>query len=123
MIAHLVLFKPKESLSHDDRLRLVTALDQALVNVPGIVRARVGRRLQLGRQYDQQNSLDFPFVAILEFNNEADLRSYLEHPAHQSLGEQFYTTSESALAFDFDLIEGDRIREWALLESGAERER
>ena len=121
MIAHIVLFKPKDSLSEDDRLRFVTVLDQALVNIPGIVRARVGRRRRLGRQYEQQNSLDFPFVAILEFNNEKDLRSYLEHPAHQSLGEQFYATSESALAFDFDLVEGDRIREWVLSDSDVER--
>jgi hypothetical protein len=111
VIAHLVLFKPKDSLNDGDRRRFLIAFEHALGSIPSIARARVGRRRRLGRQYDQQNTDDFPFVAILEFNHEADLRAYLEHPAHQSLGEQFYTASASALALDYDLIEGNRVRE------------
>jgi hypothetical protein len=111
VIAHLVLFKPKPALSDADRHRFLIAFEHALVSIPTIARARVGQRRRLGRQYDQQSAADFPYAAILEFKDEAGLRAYLEHPAHQSLGEQFYTASESALALDFDLIEGDRVRE------------
>jgi len=108
MIAHVVLFRPKAQLTTDERSGFVVALEHALHNITGIHRARIGRRITLGRQYDQQNAESYPFVAILEFENEANLRAYLEHPAHQVLGEQFYLTAESALAFDYELMEGDR---------------
>jgi hypothetical protein len=111
MIAHVVLFRPKAELTEDQRGGFVAALEHALVNIPLIKRARVGRRLTIGRLYDDQNTHDFPFVAILEFENEVDLRAYLEHPAHQMLGAQFYATSAAALVFDYELLEGVLVRE------------
>ena len=111
MIAHVVLFRPKQSLSADDRRALMDALAHALANIPLIKRADIGRRKTLGRQYDAINSIQFPYAAILEFESEADLRAYLDHPAHQRLGEQFYLTSEVALAFDFEMLGPERARE------------
>jgi hypothetical protein len=110
MIAHVVLFRPKTKLRDDQRRAFVTALEHALVNIPLIKRARVGRRLTVGRLYDRQNTHDFPFVAILEFDNEEDLRAYLEHPAHQMLGAQFYVTADAAFVFDYELLEGAQVR-------------
>jgi hypothetical protein len=111
VIAHVVLFRPKAELSEDQRREFVTALEHALVNIPLIKRARVGRRLTMGRLYDQQNTHDFPFVAILEFDSEGALRAYLEHPAHQMLGAQFYHTANAALVFDYELLEGLQVRD------------
>ena len=111
MIAHLVLFRPKADLTSDDRRAFVAALEHALLNIPLIKRARVGRRLTMGRIYDQQNVEEFPFVAILEFESVDHLRAYLEHPAHQMLGAQFYVTSDAALVFDYELLEGLQVRE------------
>ena len=111
VIAHIVLFRPKADLSEDQRRAFVTALEYSLVNIPLIKRARVGRRLTIGRLYDQQNTQDFPFVAILEFNSEVDLRAYLEHPAHQMLGAQFYVTADAALVFDYELFDGLQVRD------------
>jgi hypothetical protein len=110
VIAHLVLFRPKAELTDDQRRTLVAALEHALINIPLIKRARVGRRLTIGRLYDEQNTQDFPFVAILEFDSESDLRVYLEHPAHQMLGAQFYVTFDAALVFDYELLEGLEVR-------------
>lgn len=110
MVAHVVLFRPKADLTAEQRLAFVTALEHALTTIPLIRKARVGRRISLGRQYEQMNAHDFPFVAILEFANEVDLRGYLEHPAHEMLGAQFYITSEAALVLDYELVEGEQIR-------------
>jgi hypothetical protein len=110
MIAHVVLFRPKADLTSDQRRAFMVALEHALTNIPTIKQARVGRRVLLGRQYDTLNAHDFPFVAMMEFANEADLRAYLEHPAHEMLGAQFYVTSDAALVFDYELLEGDAIR-------------
>jgi len=106
MIAHVVLFRPKTTLTAEERHAFVDALEQALTKIDLIKRATIGRRVTLGRSYDEM-ATDFPFAAILEFANEADLRAYLDHPAHVSLGQQFYTTSERALALDYELLEGD----------------
>ena len=111
MIAHLVLFRPKSTLTDDQRAQFVIALEHAFTNIPLIKRARVGRRLTLGRIYDAQNLQEFPFAAILEFESEADLRQYLDHPAHEAIGTQFYTTSDAAMVFDYELLEGERVRE------------
>ena len=92
-------------------MTFVDTFEHALANIPSIKRARIGRRLMVGRLYDQQNPYQFPYAAILEFESEADLRAYLEHPAHHALGEQFYIASENALAFDFNMGEGNRARE------------
>ncbi len=111
VIAHVVLFRPKPELTDDQRRAFVTALEHALLNIPLIKGARVGRRMVVGRPYDQQNTHDFPFVAILEFGSEADLRAYLEHPAHQMLGAQFYLTSDAALVFDYQLLDALQVRD------------
>ena len=106
MIAHVVLFQPRSDLRAAEREAFAAAFEHALTSIPQVRRARVGARRIMGRQYDQQNRSEFSFVAILEFDSEADLRTYLDHPAHDELGRQFYGTAESALAYDFELTEG-----------------
>jgi hypothetical protein len=108
LIAHLVLFRPKEELTAAERTAFVDALAQAFVDIPLIKRAHVGRRLTIGRAYDTENQEQFPYAAILEFESEDALRRYLDHPAHQRLGEQFYFASERALVFDFELTTDPR---------------
>lgn len=111
MVAHVVLFRPKSELTSDQRAAFVAALEHALTNIPLIKSARVGRRITLGRQYDHLNAQSYPFAAILEFQSETDLRLYLEHPAHEMLGAQFYITSESALVFDYELMPAGRLQD------------
>jgi hypothetical protein len=48
---------------------------------------------------------DFPYAAIAEFDDRAGLTSYLTHPAHLALGEQFNATVEAALVFDYDAVD------------------
>lgn len=105
MIAHVVLFRPRSALSPSERAAFVDALAQALNNIPLIARARLGRRLRLGRPYDAHNRDQFPYFAVLEFETEADLRAYLDHPVHEALGAEFYERSEAALVFDYVLLE------------------
>ncbi|MGH9386409.1 MAG: Dabb family protein [Vicinamibacterales bacterium] len=112
MIAHIVLFKPRPDLSRADREALLGALRIAFTNIPEIRRARVGRRTMLGRAYDSLARIDFECAAVLEFETEAALRAYLDHPAHVDLGRRFSETSEVALVYDFEMIEPDEIGKW-----------
>lgn len=110
MIAHVILFRPKPGLAAAEREALVAAFERALNEIPGIRRATVGERARLGREYDLRNPQEFPFAAFIEFTTAADLRAYLEHPAHQELGRLFYHTADAAMAFDFELLEGKEVR-------------
>src|SRR5918993_5344557 len=106
MIAHLVLFKPRGDLSADGRRQLAASFETALEQIPSIRRARVGRRITHGRAYEAMMTVDYQFAAVLEFDDEAGLKAYLEHPAHGQLGSQFFEAFEQALMYDFALTEG-----------------
>src|SRR5687768_6660980 len=87
MISHVVLFRPKASLSATDRKALVDALQHAVVAIPLIRRARFGKRILLNRPgYETQMPDNYEYSAIFDFDSEADLRAYLDHPSHVELG-------------------------------------
>ena len=106
MIAHVVLFKPRGDLSDAARRDLVDALTRALAEIPSIRRSRVGRRVLHGRPYESLMRTNYEYAAILEFDDVAGLEAYLEHPAHEALGAQFFAVFEEALMYDFELKEG-----------------
>jgi hypothetical protein len=106
MIAHIVLFRLRSDLADDGRLALITAFEAALGDIPSIRRARVGRRLKIGRPYEALLRTDYPHIAILEFDDRTALTAYLEHPAHDQLAARFFSAFDEALIFDFELAEG-----------------
>jgi hypothetical protein len=106
MIAHVVLFRPKPSLTGEQRATLVSSLRAAVEGIPEIKRATVGKRLLLNRPgYETQMAEHYEYSAILEFDSEADLRAYLDHPAHTGLGKLLFTSADAVLAYDFEEID------------------
>ena len=102
MISHVVLFRPKASLSESDRATLVDALRKAVTGIPAIKRTMIGKRLLLNRPgYETQMAEHYEYSAILEFDAESDLRAYLDHPAHNNLGKLLFTSADAVLAYDF----------------------
>jgi len=102
MIQHVVLFRPKPSLSDSERTTLIDALRGAVTGIPTIKKTTIGRRVLLNRPgYETQMAEHYEYSAILEFDSEADLRAYLDHPAHNNLGRLLFTTAEAVLAYDF----------------------
>jgi Stress responsive A/B Barrel Domain len=110
VIAHVVLFTPRASLSPDERRALVGDLEQACQAIPSIRRASIGRRRVLGYGYDTVGPVHFEFVAVLEFESEADLNTYLRHPAHVALGRWFHQGAEIAISEDFEMVDVDGLR-------------
>jgi len=104
MILHVVLFTPKPDLPAGDRVQLIDALREAQASIPVIRRFRVGTRAVTGRPYDAL-ARDFPYIALFEFDSQADLETYLAHPAHDRLAMGFYQFSAAAEAYDFDVAE------------------
>jgi len=106
MIVHVVLFRPRAGLAPTAHREIVAAFEAALRVIPSIRRARAGVRVVHGRPYEKMMSADYPYAAVLEFDDLAGLRAYLEHPAHARLASSFFDTIEEALMYDFDLQEG-----------------
>jgi hypothetical protein len=107
MLAHVVLFTPRKTLSVGERQALAAAFADALVAIPTIKRARVGRRVTHGRPgYEQMMRVNYEYAAILEFDDRAGLEAYLAHTAHQALGDRFFAMFEEALMYDYELQDG-----------------
>jgi len=87
----------------DDRRALIAALERAVSGIPTIRRTTIGTRVLLNRPgYETQMAEHYEYSAILEFESEADLRAYLDHPAHVDLGRLLFTAAEAVLAYDFE---------------------
>ncbi|MBY0492882.1 MAG: Dabb family protein [Cyanobacteria bacterium] len=103
MISHVVLFRPKPSMTAAQRADMVSALQRAIDGIPQIKRFTIGRRILLNRPgYETQMAEHYEYAAILEFESEAELRVYLDHPAHDELGKMLFTSAEAVLAYDFE---------------------
>ena len=103
MVAHVVLFTPKATLSADERAAFLGTLHATFAAVPDIARVRVGRRLVSTRPYEQLGE-HYAYIALLEFDSPDELRRYLEHPAHDALADAFYLSLERAEVGDFELV-------------------
>ena len=110
MISHVVFFRPRPTLTEAEREALIAALQHAVSGIPAIRRATIGTRILLNRPgYETQMAEHFEYSAILEFDSEADLRAYLDHPAHVDLGNRLFTAAEALLAYDFKDLPLDQI--------------
>lgn len=101
------MFRPKANLADGERQALVAAFTAALRGIPSIRRARIGKRVTHGRPYEALMRVDYSYIAVLEFDDVAGLKAYLEHPAHDALGAGFFASFEEALMYDFDVRDGE----------------
>jgi hypothetical protein len=102
VIAHIILFRPRTTLSASERDALLDALQQAIKDIAVIKRVFIGKRVLLNRPgYETQMAEHYEYSAILEFDSEADLRCYLDHPAHADVGRRLFMSAEAVLAYDF----------------------
>jgi hypothetical protein len=105
MIAHVVLYELRPDLTPAERTRFAATLRQAVAAIPTIRRIRIGRRRRIGVSYEAAAPASYEFIGILEFDDEAGLKQYLEHAAHAALGQLFWEFSARALVFDYELTD------------------
>jgi hypothetical protein len=106
MIAHVVLFSPKPTLSDDDRKALLNALVAAAGEIPSIKRFRVGKRVKHGLPgYEQMMRDDYEFAAVIEFDDMDGLTTYLRHPSHTVIGHHFTSSAARSLAYDYATVD------------------
>ena len=102
MVLHVVLFRPRAGISEADREEMFAALYAAVHEIPSVRRFHVGTRITHGAAYEPLMAQDFPYAAVIEFDDLAGLQAYLKHPKHRELGELFYRLQDAALAYDYE---------------------
>jgi hypothetical protein len=111
VVAHVVLLKLRATMSADDREALLEAMRVAFTGIPEVKRVRIGKRLLIGRGYETQMAEHYEYSAIIEFDSEADLRVYLDHPKHLELGQRFFASVDAALVYDYTTVDADQVRD------------
>ena len=106
MLVHVVLFRPRAEISESDREAMFAALHAAATRIPAVRRFYVGARVTHGAAYEPLMAADFPFAAIIEFDDLPGLQSYLDHPDHENLGKLFYRLQDAALVYDYATMAG-----------------
>ncbi len=106
MIVHVVLFQPGDNLQAEDRARLLDDVRRAAATIPSVRRFRIGERVKHGLPgYENAMLHDYSFAAIIEFDDQAGLAEYLEHPSHESIGAHFTISAQRALAYDYEMAD------------------
>ena len=106
MIVHVVLFSPKPALSATDRAAVLEAVSSAAREIPSIRRLRVGKRIKHALPgYEQAMPDDYEYAVVIEFDDVAGLKSYLQHPSHVAAGHHFTASASKALAYDYEVAD------------------
>jgi hypothetical protein len=113
MILHVVFYQPKETATPEERAGLVSALAAACSEIPSVQQVRVGKTMDLNMGYENRSSgQQFDYMAVFEFRDEIDLRAYLVHDRHRTLGEMFWKVCDRTFITDvsaLDPIGGDSL--------------
>ena len=105
MLFHIVLFRPRPSLSEAEISDLVRAVEDVHRAIPSIRRFHVGCRVVHGAGYEAVMRESLDYAAVIEFDDLAGLKDYLEHPAHRALGPRFMQSLESSVIFDYEMTD------------------
>ena len=111
VISHIVLMTPRADLSLDERSAFIDAFERAVRDIPAVKAVRVGRRVTHGAGYEQA-APDADYLAVIDFEDLADLQAYLRHPAHDDLGARFGQSLRSALVYDFEVGGPEELTRW-----------
>ena len=106
MISHIVLFRAREGLTHEQRQSFALKIQEACRIIPKVRRAVVGRSKRIDVGYSRfLGDNTYQFAAVLDFDCEDDFRSYLQHPLHRDLGRQFWECCESTVVMEVEAVD------------------
>ena len=104
MIAHVVLFTPRDGLS-DHELRLFAREFQSTCrSIPSIRRAAVGP-VATFKSFPEPTIGHKPYAAFacIEFDDTEGLAAYMQHPQHADLARLFWDYCESTMFVDAEV--------------------
>ncbi len=96
MMTHVVLLKPKDSVTEDELAALFNSIKALQATIPGLLAVSVGaNRSAYHRGYT--------YGVIMHFSDEAHLQAHHPHPAHLAVVEKLDRLCDETI--DFDLPE------------------
>jgi hypothetical protein len=103
VIAHIVLFEPKAGTTAGDRDGFLDALKAAVESIPSVNRSFVGLAVKVGARYETLiGGMTYSYASVIEFDDVAGLKSYLDHPLHERIGQLFWQHCDRTLITDID---------------------
>jgi Stress responsive A/B Barrel Domain len=101
VIAHIVLFKPKDDLTSAQTLLFAQQLKRTMSEVASITRAQVGKRIQSDSAETRKfGDTAYEYSAVIEFKDEPGLVQYLRDPLHRELGRLFWENCQSTVVME-----------------------
>jgi hypothetical protein len=82
---------------------MLAALRIASTEIPSVREFRVGERVVHGAAYERLMAEDYPYAAVIEFDDRGGLKAYLEHPNHSELGRLFWALMDVGLVYDYEI--------------------
>lgn len=106
MIAHIVLFTPKQTLSGADKRVFAQSVVRSLSEIEHVSSARIGRRVDVDPGYGRRfGDTTYEFAAVIEFESRSALVDYLLDPRHQELGRLFWESCERTVVSEVEYVD------------------
>jgi len=106
LISHIVLFQPKPGLKSVEILGFAQQLHATMRSIGTVRRAMVGRRIDVNSGEDRSfGDSTYEYSAVVEFDDQAGLVSYLNEPAHRELGRLFWLYCERTVVLEVQAVD------------------
>ena len=93
MVKHIVLYKFKDGVDHQEAIKIIAdALEPLVGKIPGL------RHLEVRLAF---NGMDYALYS--EFESREALEAYAVHPLHQEAKTHFFHLLDSRVAADYEL--------------------
>ena len=94
MIKHIVMVKFKPEVSQQQQVEAMGKMGQALGQIPGV------KNLTMGPALAVEGQPRYSGVMLIDFDDEAKLKAYLDHPAHKAVWAQAQPMCSDFLIID-----------------------
>ena len=94
MIKHIIMVKFKPEVSQDQQAEFAKTSVEALGQIPGV------KSIIAGQALDIEGKPAYNGALFIDFDDEAKLKAYLEHPIHKAAEAQIPTMCSDVMVLD-----------------------
>jgi hypothetical protein len=95
MIKHIVMLKFKPEVSQEQKAELAKTSVGVLGQIPGV------KNIIAGRALDIEGKPAYDGAVFIDFDDEAKLKAYLEHPVHKAADVQTQSICSDYLVMNY----------------------
>ena len=95
MIKHIVMVKFKPEVSQEQQAEFAKKVPEVLAKIPG------AKNITLGLALAVESEPRYDGATFMDFDDEAQLKAYLDHPMHQAVDAQARAMCSDYLIMNF----------------------